>query len=207
MLLVFTLGFYYIARDLKISPTEGALSLLALTLLFGFSIVRSQRMGYEAPLDEPIKVLKNWVWDLWYLVAGVAALMGGSHLALQGGISLGEIIGLSERVIGITIISAGTGLPELATSAVAAYRGRDDIAVANVIGSNIMNTLGILGVASLFYPISVSEEMVRVDMMILIAITATIIPIIALGKNKIRRPVGVFLLFSYVAYLYYLLSS
>ena len=114
---------------------------------------------------------------------------------------MGTLLGLSERIIGLTIISAGTGLPELATSAVAAYKGRSDIAVANVVGSNLMNTMGVAGAASVIRDIPIEPTIAHHDTIVLFVTTLLLIPIIWLGKFKINRAMGLVLSLSYCAYI------
>lgn len=205
LLILCTLILIGLTWDLLLSPFEGIICLVALCLLFYISIYRAKKMGLKS--EESIEPLKNWKWDVGYLIVGITALITGAHLSLEGGIQLGQLIGLSERIIGITIISVGTGLPELATSAVAAYRGHNDIAFANVIGSNMMNTLGVAGIASAFHPITLSPDTGQLDSLIMLAITLLLIPIIILGKNKIERPSGLFLVLSYIGYVFYLFAK
>ncbi|MEZ4871890.1 MAG: hypothetical protein R2827_06530 [Bdellovibrionales bacterium] len=107
----------------------------------------------------------------------------------------------SERVIGITIISIGTGLPELATSAVAAYRGRNDIAFTNVIGSNIMNTLIVVGATATISPISVSKQLLNFDSVFMLFATLALVPLSFKRNSTIGRWSGSLLLTAYVAYI------
>jgi len=134
-------------------------------------------------------------------VLGLIALIGGAELTLTGAINLGKYFGLSDRVIGLTIVSAGTGLPELATSAMAAYRGRDDIAIANVLGSNIMNILAILGVTSLITPLQVNSDIVNYDMIVCMIVTFILLPMMLKKVRSIMRWEGMILLGMYIAYV------
>ena len=136
-----------------------------------------------------------------FLIVGMLALAGGAQLALTAGETLGRLAGLSERVIGITIISIGTGLPELATSAVAALRGRNDIAVTNVIGSNIMNTLIVVGTTAVITPINISKQLIEVDAIWMIGVTLLLVPICMKPKSTIDRYTGSSLLVVYLIYL------
>lgn len=206
ILVACTLVLILFEWDLRIERYEGLMATLGLVGLLTFSVMRSRKEGYSPEEDGAIEVLKSPTRDVVYLVVGVLFLLGGSQLALDGGVKLGELFGLTERVIGLTIISMGTGLPELATSVVAAYRGRDDIAISNVVGSNLFNTLGIVGVAGLVQPLDVELEILQVDSMILLIITTLLLAVIWLGKLVIHRTTGAFMLAGYFAYLAFLIQ-
>jgi cation:H+ antiporter len=109
-------------------------------------------------------------------------------------------------VIGLSLVAAGTSLPELATSIVAAIRGKADISVGNVTGSNIYNVLGILGVAALLGPVQIDSEIARIDMWVMIAATLALFPPLVLG-GRIGRFYGLLLLAGYVAYVFFLFSK
>ena len=208
-LLLASIALILAAYNGLISRWEGGALLVALTGFLAFSFWMAKKEG-SSSLEEEVdnsQMLKNIWWDGGHLIVGLGALLGGAQLALMGGIQLGELFGLSERIIGITIISVGTGLPELATSAVAAYRGRNDIAVSNVIGSNIMNTLAIIGTTSLVHPMMASQKIVTSDCAWMVASTFIIFPILYLGRGYIRRPMGAFLLFTYISYIGFLIST
>lgn len=209
VLLISSIALIFASYNGLISRWEGGLFLIGLTgfLIFSFRMARLKGNAQSEEDVDDSQMLKNLWWDMGHLIVGLIALLGGAQLALQGGVQLGELFGLSERIIGITIISIGTGLPELATSAVAAYRGRDDIAVSNVIGSNIMNTLAIIGTTSLVHPMEASQKIVTSDCAWMVASTFIIFPILYLGRGYIRRPMGAFLIFAYVSYIGFLIST
>lgn len=192
----------YLIHDFVFSQTEGQLYTLAFVALILFSVYRSK--GQLGESDEDIETLKHPLLDIFYLSIGLGFLIGGAQLALQGGIFIGEWAGLSEKVIGITIISIGTGLPELATSAVAAWRGRSDIAVGNVLGSNIMNTLAVLGLTGSLVPLTISPEIVKIDFWILLG--ATIVLGLNVSSWKVGRSRGLAIVFL-AAYAFYLFGS
>ena len=145
-----------------------------------------------------------WV-SLALVAAGVALLAGGADLTVRGAVEVGRALGLTERVIGLTIVAAGTGLPEVVTSVVAGVRGRDDIAIANVIGSNLFNILGILGINGLIAPVPFAPEIARSDNWWMLGVTALLFPLMFTGR-RINRWEGVVLLAVYVAYLAILLG-
>jgi cation:H+ antiporter len=134
------------------------------------------------------------------LAVGVVLLVAGGHLLVDGAVRLARLAGMSERVIGLTVVAAGTGAPELVTSLVAALRGRADIAVANMIGSNIFNVLGILGVSALVQPLTVSPQLATHDMWWMLGTALLLLPIIRSGAHITRGEGGV-LLGTYVVYL------
>ncbi len=207
LLILFSILTYFLISDGGISRFDGITLLLILGTYLGTSIWRSKKNPSEEEPDEDMVTLKAIHWDVIYLFIGFAGLSGGAHLALIGGISIGQLAGLTERVIGITIISVGTGLPELATSAIAAYRGRNDIAIANIIGSNIMNTLAILGVTATVHPIVASQIIISRDIYCMLGGTVLLLPLIFLGKYVLSKASGIILLGSYISYVVYVLNT
>lgn len=204
--LIAVILLFGLAQDQLIQRWEGFFFLVLLNGFLLFSFWWARRTGELGENLEEMVKLKNGWWEITHLVIGVVALIGGANMALEGGILLGKLAGLSDRVIGLTIIATGTSLPELATSGVAAYRGRNDIAVSNVIGSNIFNILGILGATALVTPLGASAEIVDSDLLWVILATFVLFPIIYLGKMRIDRTMGAFLVFIYVSYIGYLIT-
>ena len=192
----------WLCWDQQVTAIEGGIFLIVLfaTLFWSLKLAATQ----EVPDDE-ISKLKTPAHDFVYLVAGCGALVLGANLALEGGVQLGRLFGLTERVIGITILSVGTGLPELITSVVASMKGRNDIAVANVIGSNLMNTLGVTGLAGTIAPMAISKDLVHFDMLAMVIVTILGFVAIALNKYHFRRGQGLVILFAYCLYLYQLI--
>jgi cation:H+ antiporter len=138
------------------------------------------------------------------VVAGLAMLIGGGKVVVDQAVAIAHTFGLSEKLIGLTILAAGTSLPELATSAVAAYRRNADIAVGNVVGSNIFNIFFILSVTGLVSPISYNAEL-NTDLYVLcIATGVLILFMFTLNRNRLDRWEAVLFLLGYVAYTVYL---
>lgn len=146
--------------------------------------------------------------DLVILVVGMILLGGGSRLLIGGSVKIAESFGVSELVIGLTIIAAGTSLPEVVTSLVAAIRGERDIAVGNVVGSNIFNVLCVLGLASVIAPagVGVSSAALRFDIPVMITVAAACLPIFLTGHLISRWEGGLFF-FYYLAYTSYLVLN
>jgi cation:H+ antiporter len=141
-------------------------------------------------------------------VTGLVALVAGARWLISSSLVFAEIAGVSELVIGLTVVAIGTSLPEIVVALVAAIKGERDIAVGGVIGSNILNFLAVLGVSGLFIPgsIPVQESMVSFDLVILIGASILCIPIFYTG-HKIVRWEGALFLFFYFSYIFYLFLS
>ncbi|MBM4069081.1 MAG: calcium/sodium antiporter [Planctomycetes bacterium] len=144
--------------------------------------------------------------SLFYIAAGVALLAAGSQATVLGAVEVARIAGVSERVIALTIVSAGTGLPEAVTALVSSYRGRDEVAIGNVIGSNLFNILMVLGVNAAIMPLPVDAAIVASDNWWMLAVTVLIFPLMFTGR-RINRWEGALLLAIYAAYLSMLLSN
>ncbi|MCK5061032.1 calcium/sodium antiporter [Candidatus Parcubacteria bacterium] len=139
------------------------------------------------------------------IVAGLAGLYLGGRWIVSGAISMATYLGVSEALIGLTIVAVGTSLPELAASAVAAYKGRTNIAIGNVVGSNVFNILWVLGLAAVISPISF-EFYLNIDFIILIFITILVIVLVYVGKkNVLDKREGITLIAIYVLYIIYLI--
>ena len=134
-----------------------------------------------------------------WLVLGFALLFGGAEMLVQGAVSIARDIGISEAVIGLTIVAVGTSLPELAASMVAAVKRQGDVAIGNIIGSNIFNILGILGIAALVKPIGISPNFPAFDIPVMVLATVALL-VVLLAKWPLGRIVGTVFLAGYVAY-------
>lgn len=134
------------------------------------------------------------------LAAGLVGLPFGAHYLVEGATGIARTIGLSEAVIGLTLVAVGTSLPELATSVAAALKGRADVALGNVIGSSIFNVLAILGVSGLVGPLSMPPEMLRFDVWVMLAVALVLGPFV-FRRLPITRGVGLALVAAYVVYV------
>ncbi len=213
-------AFFLLARDGRIDRLEGAFFLIALVLFVAYSVRLARREvsaaearqfaeGAEArDIDARDGTTRppRIVVPLVVLAIGVAALVAGGRLLVDGAVALARLAGMSERVIGLTIVAGGTGAPELATSLVAALRGRTDVAVANLIGSNIFNILGIIGVSAIVVPLSVAPAILRGDLWWMIGTSLLILPMMHFGR-RISRWEGAVLFGTYLAYLGVLLRG
>lgn len=139
------------------------------------------------------------VSTLW-VVGGLVALMAGARFLVDGAVNIARGYGISEAFIGLTIVAVGTSLPELATSLIAAFRRQSEIAIGNIVGSNIFNVLGILGVTALIAPIPVASRFLTFDLPVMIAVSLVLTALL-LTRPVIGRGIGVAMLAGYVAYV------
>ena len=205
-----------VARDGAVDRTEGAAFVVALALFVVYTVRMARRDVGAAEartlaehvesrdIDGPRGGHPHLVVPLAVLAVGLVALVLGGRLLVDGAVALARTAGLSECVIGLTIVAGGTGAPELATSLMAALRRRTDVAIANMIGSNIFNILGILGVTALVGPVPVAPAVVRVDLWWMLGTTVLLLPLLYSGK-RLSRVEGGALLAAYGAYLVVLL--
>lgn len=150
-------------------------------------------------IDAPPPV-SAWVSVLW-VVGGLAVLMFGARFLVDGSVSIARGFGVSEAFIGLTIVAIGTSLPELATSVIAAFRRQSEIAIGNIVGSNIFNVLGILGITALIKPIPVADRFLNFDLPIMIMVSF-ILTILLLTRPVIGRKVGLAGLAGYAVYVW-----
>jgi cation:H+ antiporter len=215
VLALVTLLCLVIAQDGQVNRLDAT---LCLAVYVGFtaylvSLVRQQVSAVEAQnLKAEVKELTPAENQpllapcLLFLAAGVGLLVGGAYATVTGAVGLARLLGWSERVIGLTIVSAGTGLPEVVASLVSSVRGRSDVAIGNVIGSNLFNVLGILGLTALASPLSVPQALIMSDCWWMLGVTLLLFPIMFSGL-RVSRWEGVLLLGVYGAYLGFLLSA
>ena len=210
-----------LARDGRIDQLEGGFFLVSLLLFIVYTVrlartdvgkVEARQLADQVESrdidvgEKPERNTRKLLVTLAVLAVGIGALVAGGRLLVDGAIGLARIAGLSERVIGLTIVAGGTGAPELATSLMAAFRKRTDVAVANMIGSNVFNVLGILGVTAMIAPIPVAPALVQSDMWWMIGTSLLLLPVLR-SQARISRGEGAVLLGVYLTYLFVLLGS
>jgi len=203
-----------LALDGRIGRMNGGVLALFLVAYLGYLFHHNRRedtqsansadssTGADAP--RPMGTLAS----LALVAVGLGLLIVGSRLLVEGATIVALRLGLSEVVIGLTIVSAGTSLPEVVTSLVAAVRGQRDIAVGNVLGSNIFNIMGVLGVAGIIAPggMEVAPAMIGFDLPIMVAVACLCLPVFFTG-NEISRVEGSILLACYIGYTTYLILA
>lgn len=185
---------------------EGVLFVVLLVSYTSFVIKRSRketksRQEQADELDLPAKPSANVWTDVLLIALGTIGLAVGSNWFVMGAKSLAIALGISERVVGITVVALGTSLPELATAVVAAIRKETDIAMGNLIGSNIFNILSILGITSIVREIQVNGVFIHSDMIWMLLVTFILFPMMLL-RRKIEKLSGVLLLAIYSYYIY-----
>jgi cation:H+ antiporter len=193
----------------EVSRLEGAFLFTGLIAFVVMSIVWAKKETPSAELtefEEPLKDAHIATWLAWvYVAIGLGLLAGGSELLVGGAVYIAEVFGMSQTLIGLTIVAVGTSLPELATSVTAAFKGESDIAVGNVVGSNIFNALGILGVAAMIRPLP-TATFSMVDVGVMLGFAILMLPM-ARNNMRILRWEGAILLTGYAAYMVWLISG
>jgi len=199
------------AWDGVLSRLDGALLVVGLVTYTSWSLWESRRETKEvvAEFAEPLPTVRGMtamrlLLNVAIVLGGLALLTIGARWLVDGAVDIARLCGLSELIIGLTIVALGTSLPELVTSLVASIKGQRDIAVGNVVGSNLFNILCVLGVTSLLIPngIPVSTPALHFDVPVMIAVAIACLPIFFTG-NRIARWEGALFLSYYVAYITY----
>ncbi|MEN9519397.1 MAG: hypothetical protein RLZZ381_1985 [Cyanobacteriota bacterium] len=169
--------------------------------------VEQDEFTQEYSLSEPVTPIA-WVKNTAYIIGGLVLLVLGSRWLVDSAITIAQYFQVSELIVGLTIVAVGTSLPELFTSVIASFRGETEIAVGNVLGSNIFNILAVLGISGIVAPngINVSPSVISFDLPVMIAVAFSCLPIFYSGK-RIERWEGILFLFYYVAYTAYLILN
>jgi len=211
IMLLVTAALFPLLWDLELTRGDGVLLLMALTayLVSAFRSVEDQAPEVLGEYKNLVKTSAEdrprvHAPDILWILAGSACLVLGGYCIVEGAVQVASSLGISQVVIGLTVVAVGTSLPELATAVVAAARSETDIAVGNVIGSNIFNVTAILGTAALLEPISVPASILSRELPVVIAISLLLFPLLRSGW-RIRRWEGAILLSAYAAAGVYLL--
>ncbi|MCS6872303.1 MAG: calcium/sodium antiporter [Anaerolineae bacterium] len=199
--------FLFLAQDGVIGALDGAIFVIgaaAYTVLSyliakqeGKELIR-QTQEFTAVIAKPTNHLFN---DLLLVAVGIVVLLFGSDRLVLGAVNIAEAIGVPQIVIGITLVAVGTSLPELATSVIAAFRRESEIAIGNVVGSNIFNIFAILGITSLITPINVNPRLLQVDTFVMLGFSVALF-VFCLNR-KISRREAILLLTAYTAFAVY----
>ena len=210
LFIVFATG--YLLLDNNLTLTEGILLLAGFFALIIWSIVaafKSKNDPLEAEMeDELIEHDMSLKAGIIWLIIGLVLLIGSSRLLVWGAVGVAHEFGVSDLIIGLTIVALGTSLPELAASVIAARKGEHDIAIGNVVGSNMFNILAVIGIATVIAPMNnIPVEVLQRDWVIMLIVTIALLVMSYSFKNrggKITRIEGLFLILAYVAYNTYL---
>lgn len=212
LMIALSFAVLLLSLDGGFSRTDGLMLVVGLFIYIGFLIYQGRKDSAELrqqQADEGAVTAKSvWVKNIALVVGGLVLLVIGSRWLVDSAVAFAQYLGVSELVVGLTIVAAGTSLPEVVTSVIAAIRGERDIAVGNIVGSNIFNIMGVLGLASIVAPagIEVSAAVVWFDIPVMIAVALACLPIFFTG-GIISRTEGVVLLGYYIAYTVYLVLA
>ena len=187
----------------KDTMSLGRMDGIILLIAFAGFMVMTVKAGMEGRTDEDETEVMPILKSIIFIVGGLAAIVYGGDMSVEGAKEIARFFGLSEAIIGLTIVAIGTSLPELVTSVIAAKKGESDIAVGTVIGSNIFNIFLILGVSSSILPMNVSGTYLYDIGMLIAVMLLTYLPIAK--TKKVSRGMGVAMILVYVAYTVYLI--
>jgi len=182
----------------ELGRVPGLMLVIALVVYLTWAYLQPSDASEEhADTQPPASMLISGLW----VVVGLVTLMFGARFLVDGSVNIARGFGISEAFIGLTIVAVGTSLPELATSVIAAFRRQSEIAIGNVVGSNIFNVLGILGVTALIKPIPVADRFLTFDLPIMVCVSLVLTALL-LTRRVIGRGIGLALLIGYVAYVW-----
>ena len=193
----------FLAFDHFLGHIGGFMLLAAFALFMAYSIYRASRS--QEPADEAPKEQLTAFKNTCYVLGGLLLLIVGSNVFVDHASNLALQMGISEGVVGLTVVAGGTSLPELATTVVAARKGQSALAIGNVIGSNVFNILLILGLTAAIHPLQI-EGITTIDMTVML-LSVTLVWLFAFTRFKVERWEGFVLMIGYLAYLTWLIIS
>jgi cation:H+ antiporter len=205
VLLASTVVFIGLAGNGMIEVWHGAIMLLCLASYLFYCYWDERRVGAGQALHaqeaEEFETVEGSTFKAWaYTIVGLIAVVIGANLLVTGAIDIAEALGVSETVIGITMVAIGTSMPELATTVVAAIRRHNDVALGNIIGSNIFNTLGILGTVALVKPLPIPPEVLSVDLWVMGGVTLVFV-LAVISLRSLGRPLAIGFFAVYACYI------
>ena len=206
LLFVLTFDSIFGSDNNIISRTDGVILVIICIAYIGFLVFKAKKTNMPSPTEEEKNI--NVLGKIVAIIIGAIGIVLGGQLVVDSATNIAYSIGMSEKLVGLTIVAMGTSLPELVTSVVAAVKGEKDIALGNVLGSNIFNILLIIGVSSFITPIPVARTLI-VDFIFLIAVSAFIFGLIFFNKKqekKLSRVEGAILVALYAGYIIYIIS-
>jgi cation:H+ antiporter len=206
---------HLLARDGLVDRLEGAFLFSAMIAFTAYAVWIGKKAAAKVEEDEFEELVTAsfgrtgaaaFGFNLGAVLLGLGLLVSGSTALVRGAVGLASLLGVSDAVIGLTVVAAGTSTPELVTSLVAVRRGQDDIAVGNVVGSNIFNVLGILGTTALIHPLPVPSEIIARDNWWMIGLSLLMFPLMKTGM-RVNRLEGAVLLAVFTAYMTVLIRA
>ena len=184
----------------EVTQIIGILMVIALISYYAYSYNYSKKLGLDEELEETW-MGENMLLAMIVTIVGGAMIVLGAELLIEGSKGIADSFGISESIVGLSVIALGTSLPELAVTMVAALRGHKGVAIGNVLGSNVINILGILGISSAYAGgITVSEEFAGRDIWI-VMVTSGLVAIMLLNERKITKTLGVTMVIGYLSYM------
>jgi len=208
MIISSALLYVFIAFDGILQRYEGIIlfSFLLIFLVYLLKFQKTAAVVDELPEDDEELPLYK---DVLFLIIGGVALWGGSELLINGAVGMAKFYNVSERIIGVTIVSIGTSIPELAASVIAVLKKEKAISLGNLIGSNVFNILAVLGITSMITPITITDQgLLSNDIFWMLGIAFLVFPLVfAPVKMKLTWKEGLILLFLYVFFIYRMLIS
>ncbi len=200
VMMAVSIAFWYLLGDDRFSRWEGLVYFLLLVVYVGWMVVSSRRASARSE-DSASVTARYPLWrSLLMLAVGILGLAKGADWFVEGAVGISRGMGVSEQLIGVTVVAVGTSLPELVTSLLAAMRKQADISLGNLIGSNIFNLLGIIGISAMLQPIELGRSGFALDIMAMLIISLALYPLMRLG-DKIGRWQGALLVLAYVAFV------
>ena len=214
LMIAVSLALFVLALDGTLGVLDGVLLTVGIVAYTGWAIISSRRASkvlvaeYAEEFGEQETTSSGIVTDIALVLGGLVLLVLGSEWLVNGATEVAEALGVSDLVIGLTLVAAGTSMPELATSVVASIKGERDIAIGNVVGSNIFNILAVLGISALVSggEVGVADSALRVDLPVMIAVAVICLPSFFTGR-LIARWEGIAFIALYVVYVVYLYLS
>jgi cation:H+ antiporter len=206
VLLAGSVLFAFMCMSGEIGRIGGIILVISLAVFLIVSFRREKKEGgsdaelHIEEVDEVGSLPNNIFVVLAALIGGMAGIIYGADLLVDGSVQIARSFDVSEEVIGLTIVALGTSLPELAASVVAAFRGHADVAIGNVVGSNMFNILGIAGIVAIVQPLPVAHQIISFDIWIMLAATIVILPLLILGW-RLNRSVAAIFLMLYCGYI------
>jgi len=195
----------------QIAAWQGIAMIAGLGAYLTFSLWCDRRAGgqesfVEHEMEEMRSLSLSPRLAMLALFGGLGLLILGSHLLVDGAVEIALAFGIPQAVIGLSLVAIGTSLPELATSVVASYRGHPDVALGNVLGSNVFNILGMLGITALVTTVPIGATMLRLDLMVMLGAALLLGLLMAMGKT-IRLPLGATMVLAYGVYIYVIFTG
>ena len=202
MMIASLLLYFFLRNDYVLSDVEGLIFVLFLVFFLVY-LFRFQNQEFTDDLPEDEDILPVYKTFMWFTI-GSFGLWVGSEMLITGATDLAITLGVSDRLIGVTVVSVGTSIPELAASIIAVLKKEKAISLGNLVGSNIFNILAVVGITSIITPINANDHVIYTNDIYWMLLVSMVLPILVLLPTKIelKRKSGIFLLLLYIAFLY-----